>query len=84
MIYNCLPPSPCIPWDPELDYLREQLRRAQIEEEKQRLRRELDRLNRLRPCPWAMPPVIWRPCCPTPTVVYPPSIQDVLRTIPAR
>lgn len=78
---NCLPSHYAPPWDPELECLREQLRRAQIEDEKRRLRREIERL---RPCPWVFTPGIWQPYCPSTTIPMAPSIQDVLGAIPAR
>lgn len=84
MIYNCIPPTPCAPWtwDPELECLREQLRRAQIEAEKARIRREIDRLSPYRPHTWSIPPVVFQPCIPLPAA--PLTIHDVLRRIPGK
>lgn len=86
MIHNCLPH----PWDPELDRLRRELQRARIEDEKRRIRDEINRLNPHWPYP--LTPCIPLPCVPPsvitwfPPVVAPasPSIEDVLRAIPAR
>lgn len=71
-------------YDHELEELKRQLRLAQIEEEKARIRREIDRIRRYPYCPTVPPgwiishiPV----CTPAPA---PLSINDVLRRIPAR
>jgi hypothetical protein len=82
----CTIVTPNIGWpyyDAELEELKRQLRLAQIEEEKARIRRELARLRRLPyPCippNWVISHQPTFPVCPAP---MPISIGDVLRKIP--
>lgn len=79
MINHCVP---CYPWDPELERLRRELQRVIIEDEKRRIR---DEINRLRPygpvIPFWPAPVFTRPPAP---VNPSPSIEDVLRAIGRR
>lgn len=82
----CTITTPSVIWhhyDAELEELKRQLRQAQIEEEKARIRRELARMHRY-PRP-TLPPDWLISHFPNLSARHTPvSIEDVLRKIPAR